>query len=301
MSRFVLHMFLLFSTLMVALLGILVSLAIPLSQLRFVNPQWTMMMALNGDFSPEQIWVPLSKISKHLQQTVIAAEDGRFYEHEGVDWDEMRKSLEKDLKKRKFLRGSSTITMQLMKNLYLPKRKFLLRKALEVGLALGVEKILSKERLLEIYLNVIEWGPGVYGVESASQHYFKKSAAHLSHEEALFLAAIIPNPSKWGSRPPSRYVKKRESLIAARLGLITSRKKLAIAREGIATKPRVPFPPAVDSPEPVSPSPVPSAGPVDVDTDEESDSLPPEPSEATTDTPTDSQPPETDPGIPKSL
>lgn len=285
-------MTLLLATLCVTLVSICAGFVIPLSQLRFINPNRTMMMISNGDFFPEKKWVSLSHISKSLQQTVIAAEDGRFYEHEGVDWEEMRKSFEKDMKKKKFLRGSSTITMQLMKNLYLPKRKLLLRKALEVGLALSVEKIVSKERLLEVYLNVIEWGPGIYGAEAAAQHYFKKSADRISHDEALFLAAIIPNPDKWGVWPPSRYVKKRETLIGMRLGLVASKK----AQNVVKTKEVHPQP-LPDSPVSVSPAPIPSAGPVDADTDEESDSLPPEQSEATTGTATDSQPPVTNPEI----
>lgn len=244
----------------------LVGVTLPLINLRYVNPGVTFMMMTHGDIKSRP-WIALSKISKNLQQAVIAAEDGRFYQHQGVDWEEMKKSFEKDWAKKKYLRGSSTISMQLIKNLYLPRQKILSRKVVEVALALWMEQWVSKDRILEIYLNSIEWGEGIYGVEMASQNYFKKSASQLSQQEALFLASIIPNPKRWAKAP--KIVKKRERIISRRLNLKYVKPLPAIA-------------------EPVSPDPVPESPPADADTDEELDSLPPEPSEATPDTPTNS-------------
>ena len=249
----------------------ILGMTIPLINLRYVNPGVTFMMASHADLKP-RTWVPLSKISHQLQSAVIAAEDGRFYQHQGVDWEEMQKSFEKDWKKKKYLRGSSTISMQLIKNLYLPRQKMLMRKVVEVVLTLWMEQWVPKDRILEIYLNSIEWGDGVYGVEMASQHYFKKNASQLSNQEALFLASIIPNPKRWSQA--SKVVKRREKIISRRLGQKDS-------HEVVKAKP-------TEIPEPVSPSPPPESPPADVGTDEESDSLPPEPSEATPDTPTSS-------------
>ncbi len=167
----------------------------------------------------KQVWVPLSRISGTLRKAVVAAEDGTFYAHEGIDFYELRESFKKNLRKGRLARGFSTITMQLARNLYLSPQKTITRKLLEILIALKMEKELSKDRILEIYLNVIEWGKGVYGAEAAARHYFKKSAASLSAEEAVFLAAIIPNPRKWGRQPPGSYVQKRMGVLLSRLGL----------------------------------------------------------------------------------
>lgn len=168
-----------------------------IAALRWVRPAGTPLMLLRaGPIRYE--WVPLSRVSKVLPAAVIAAEDADFYRHHGIDFREARVSWEKNRRKRRYARGFSTITMQLAKNLYLVPHKFLVRKGLEIGIAMEMELLLPKERILEIYLNVVEWGRGIYGVEAASRHYFKKSAASLTPEEAAFLAAILPNPRRWG-------------------------------------------------------------------------------------------------------
>jgi monofunctional glycosyltransferase len=139
-------------------------------------------------------FVPLERISPNLQHAVVAAEDGRFRQHRGFDWIEMQKVLEQDLKRRKLGRGGSTITQQLVKNLFLSTERSLIRKAAEFALVPAVERLLTKDRILELYLNVIEWGPGIYGVQAASEVYYHEPAAEMSREEAARLAAIIPAP-----------------------------------------------------------------------------------------------------------
>lgn len=167
----------------------------------------------------QQAWVPLPRISAALQSSVVSAEDSNFYEHRGVDFREVRESLKKNHRRGKFARGFSTITMQLAKNLYLTPHKALARKALEIAIAFEMEAFLPKERILELYLNLVEWGPGVYGAEAASRRYFRKTADALSSGEAAFLAAILPNPRKWGRWPPGPYVRRRMDVLLARAGL----------------------------------------------------------------------------------
>lgn len=171
------------------------------SELAHVNPPITAFMtehllSSSGPFSHE--WVPLDKISPYLPRAVIASEDDTFYEHEGYDWQAIVKAAKYDWKKRKLARGASTLTQQLARNLYLSKSKNPFRKIKELLIALKLERDLTKERILEIYLNVVEWGPGVYGAEAASQYYFHHPASRLSPAEAAFLASILPNPTKLG-------------------------------------------------------------------------------------------------------
>jgi monofunctional glycosyltransferase len=140
--------------------------------------------------------VPLQSISPNLQHAVVAAEDGRFRVHHGFDWIEMQKVLEQDIQRHKLGRGGSTITQQLVKNLFLTTERSLVRKGVEFTLVPMVEALLSKDRILELYLNVIEWGPGIYGAEAASEHYYRAPASALDREQAARLAAIIPAPLK---------------------------------------------------------------------------------------------------------
>lgn len=142
-------------------------------------------------------WVPLSRISPHLRQAVVAAEDAAFFSHEGFDWEGIKDAALYNLEKGEFKRGGSTITQQLAKNLYLSSERSIFRKAHEALITRSLEHHLSKERILEIYLNVAEWGNGVYGAEAASRHHFKKSAHDLTPEEAAWLAAILPSPRRY--------------------------------------------------------------------------------------------------------
>jgi monofunctional biosynthetic peptidoglycan transglycosylase len=140
--------------------------------------------------------VPLDRIDPDLQHAVIAAEDGRFYLHRGIDWVEVQKIVDEDLEEGKLGRGGSTITQQLLKNLFATTHRSLIRKVLEFTLAPVAEQILGKQRILALYLNVIEWGPGVYGAEAAAQFHYKTTAAKLSREQAARLAAVIPSPRR---------------------------------------------------------------------------------------------------------
>lgn len=145
-------------------------------------------------------FVPLSRISRHLQHAVITAEDARFFEHHGFDWKEIREAVEVDPEDGR-VRGASTITQQLVKNLFLTTRRSVIRKGMEVTLTPLAEAILSKRRILELYLNVIEWGPGVYGAEAAARHHYSAPAERLTREQAARLAAILPSPRR---RRPAR-------------------------------------------------------------------------------------------------
>ncbi len=143
-----------------------------------------------------QSWVPLSRVSRHLIHAVIASEDQNFFGHEGVDWKAIEESIERDVERRRFARGGSTITQQLAKNLYFGTRKSLLRKARELVVTRWLEADLKKARILALYLNLIEWGDGVYGCEAAARSWYGKPAADLSADEAAGLAAMIPNPRR---------------------------------------------------------------------------------------------------------
>ena len=142
----------------------------------------------------QQSWLPIRRMSKHLIHAVIASEDQKFFGHEGVDWDAMQKALETDRKAGRFARGGSTITQQLAKNLYFTTGRSVVRKMREIVVARWLEESLDKKRILEIYLNVIEWGDGVYGAQAAAQRYYGKPASALDEVEAAGLAAMIPNP-----------------------------------------------------------------------------------------------------------
>lgn len=150
-------------------------------------------------------FVPLSSISPNLRHAVVAAEDGRFRLHHGFDWIEMQKVLEDDLKRHKLGRGGSTITQQLVKNLFLTTERSFVRKGAEFALVPMLEALLTKDRILELYLNVIEWGRGIYGAEAASEYYYHLHASELNREQAARLAAIIPAPLKRKPKQMNEY------------------------------------------------------------------------------------------------
>jgi monofunctional biosynthetic peptidoglycan transglycosylase len=160
-----------------------------------------------------QRWVTLSQISPYVVKAVIIAEDDKFWKHEGFDFEAMQKALEKDIQKGKFKVGGSTISQQLAKNLYLSPSKNPIRKIKEAILTWRIEEHLSKKRIIEIYLNVAEWGDGVFGIEMAARTHFGKSAAALSAHEAAKLAAVLPNPRKFSPTGTSRYVTSRAERI----------------------------------------------------------------------------------------
>jgi monofunctional biosynthetic peptidoglycan transglycosylase len=146
-------------------------------------------------------FVPLDRISKDLQHAVVASEDERFYQHHGIDWTELHKVVDRDLDRGKMGRGASTITQQLVKNLFLSTSRSVVRKGVEFTITPAADLILGKRRVLELYLNVIEWGPGIYGAEAAASYYYNIPAARLGREESARLAAVIPSPLK---RKPAR-------------------------------------------------------------------------------------------------
>jgi monofunctional glycosyltransferase len=152
------------------------------------------------------IWVPLSRVSPYVMKAVIIAEDDKFWSHEGFDFEAMQKALEKDIAKKKFKAGGSTISQQLAKNMFLSPSKNPVRKLKEAILTWRMESQLSKRRIMELYLNVAEWGDGVYGIEAAARKHYGKSAAELTAREAAVLAAVIPNPRRYRTDGTSRYV-----------------------------------------------------------------------------------------------
>ncbi len=170
--------------------------------------QWTAQGKIR---SVRFIWRKLSRITPYLQQAVVIAEDDKFWQHDGFDWEAMREAMEKNWKKKTLRYGGSTISQQLVKNLFLSPARSPIRKLREAVLTWRLEKILSKKRILELYLNVVEWGDGIFGAEAAAGHYFGKTAAALSPSEAARLAAILPMPRRYSraSFLRSRYLDRR--------------------------------------------------------------------------------------------
>jgi len=182
---------------------------VQLAALRWLDPPLTSVQAERRvgawihrrPYRFERAYVPLARISPDLQHAVIAAEDGRFYEHHGIDWKEVQKVVDQDLDEGRLGRGGSTITQQLVKNLFLTTNRSVFRKAVEFTLAPAAEIVLSKRRILELYLNEVEWGPGVFGAEAAARKWYGVSASRLSREQAARLAAVLPGPLR---RNPAR-------------------------------------------------------------------------------------------------
>ncbi|MBI2769864.1 MAG: monofunctional biosynthetic peptidoglycan transglycosylase [Burkholderiales bacterium] len=188
-----------------------------------------------GQLRWRQRWVPYEAISDNLKRAVIASEDGSFTNHDGVDWESLEKAWQKNAKAEEQaakraqssparpsarppkIVGGSTITQQLAKNLLLSGERTLLRKAQEIMLTFALERMLSKERILEIYLNSVEWGEGVFGAEAAAQHYYRKSAAQLGAYEAARLAVMLPRPKYFEKLPNSGYLSSRAGTIIARM------------------------------------------------------------------------------------
>jgi len=192
-----------------------------LSKLKKENPKKTALMEYReraskekgGKYKIYQSWVSFSKISPYLIKAVLIAEDDKFWKHEGFDYEAIQKALERDLKAKKFKFGGSTISQQLARNLYLSPEKSLLRKISEAIITWRMEQVLSKKRILELYLNVVEWGDGIFGVEAASRHYYGKPSSELNPEEAARLASVLPNPRKYNPIGDQRYVTDRSNLI----------------------------------------------------------------------------------------
>ena len=162
-------------------------------------------------------WVPADAISENLKKAVVTAEDDTFYRHDGVDEDALRAALRRDMKEGKLSVGGSTITMQLARNLYLSPSKNPLRKLKEILIARELDRELGKRRVLELYLNVVEWGKGIFGCEAAAQAYFSKSCAALTPDEAVAMAVVLPNPRRWDPSKNGRYVQRNSARIVKRM------------------------------------------------------------------------------------
>ncbi|WP_034060505.1 monofunctional biosynthetic peptidoglycan transglycosylase [Lacinutrix jangbogonensis] len=162
-------------------------------------------------------WVPIENISKNIQLAVICSEDQKFLQHNGFDIDAIERAYNNNKKKGKRIKGGSTISQQTAKNVFLWPARSWLRKGLETYFSFLIEKIWSKERILEVYLNSIEMGNGVYGIEAASQYWFKKSAIKLSAYEAAAIASILPSPRKYRANPASVYIEKRKEWIVKQM------------------------------------------------------------------------------------
>jgi monofunctional biosynthetic peptidoglycan transglycosylase len=183
----------------------------------FMEDRLEILQDKNPEAKLRHRWVPYKKISSNLKRAVIAAEDSKFTDHEGFDWEGIQKAYEKNLKKGKIVAGGSTISQQLAKNLFLSTKRTPWRKLEEAVITLMLEQMMSKRRIFEIYLNVIEWGNGVFGAEAAARHYYKTSAAGLSAGQAARLAAMIPNPRYYDSHRGARGLARRTGIILARM------------------------------------------------------------------------------------
>jgi monofunctional glycosyltransferase len=211
-----------FVLLLIVLLSLLYFLSLPdLSKLKRGNPPKTALMEYREKESKEkgkkfrmnQTWVPLSNISPYLVKAVLIAEDDKFWSHEGFDYEAIQKAIEKDIKTKRFKFGGSTISQQLARNLYLSPAKNPLRKMREAIITWRMEKVLPKRRILELYLNLVEWGNGIFGVEAASRHYYGKPSSELTPQEAARLATVLPNPRKYNPAGDQRYVVNRSNII----------------------------------------------------------------------------------------
>ena len=185
--------------------------------LRTKNPETTAFIELYEKNHPKvkikQIFVPYTKISPYLKEAVLASEDDEFFDHPGFNWEAIKKAAVYDWKKKRFARGASTITMQLARNLYLSPSKNPIRKLRELLITMKLERELSKQRILELYLNVVEWGPGIYGCEAAARHYYGKSCASLTMPESAYLASILPSPRRLGRHSPDDLTPRAERIL----------------------------------------------------------------------------------------
>lgn len=191
----------------------------------WVNPGTTRFMEIRlgelrqklPDAQLRQQWVPYERISPYLKRAIIAAEDAKFVDHEGFDWEGMQKAMEKNQKKGRFVAGGSTISQQLAKNLFLTPTKSYFRKAEEAIITLMLETLWSKRRIFEVYLNVIEWGNGVFGAEAAARYYYGLSAGQLGSEQAARLAGMVPNPRYYDRHRGAPGLARKTAIILARM------------------------------------------------------------------------------------
>ncbi len=188
---------------------------------RVVPPPFTPLMAIRlieGE-GMERAWTPLDSVSPYVVPAVLASEDSRFCQHSGVDWHEFRQAVSDWLDQGR-LRGASTVSMQTAKNVFLWPGRSLLRKGLEAYMTGMIEWLWPKRRIVEVYLNVAEWAPGIYGIEAAARHHFGKPAYALSERESALLAAVLPNPRRWSAARPTGYIRGRAATIQVRARIV---------------------------------------------------------------------------------
>ena len=183
----------------------------------FMREQLSALQVKNRGATLQHKWVPYERISNNLKRAIIASEDSNFSEHEGVDWAALQKAYEKNNRKHKVVSGGSTITQQLAKNLFLSGSRNYLRKGQELIIAYMLEMLMDKERIFEIYLNVVEFGTGIFGAEAAARHYYNISAAGLGASQAARLAVMLPNPRFFDSHRDSGYLARRSGVILQRM------------------------------------------------------------------------------------
>lgn len=189
----------------------------PVGQTSFMATRMAELHARNPKAKLAYQWVPYERMSTHLKRAMVAAEDAKFVDHEGFDWEGIQRALEKNERRGKIVAGGSTITQQLAKNLFLTPQRSWLRKGQEAVITLMLEALLPKRRILEIYLNVIELGSGVFGAEAASRRHFGIPAAQLSAEQAARLAAMAPNPRFYERNPGAPGLARKIGIIVARM------------------------------------------------------------------------------------
>ena len=183
----------------------------------FMEASLERLRAKNPKAKLRHAWVPYERISIHLKRAVVAAEDARFTDHEGFDWEAIEKAIEKNRARGRIVGGASTISQQLAKNLFLSPRRTPWRKGQEAIITVMIEQVMDKRRILEVYLNVIEWGDGVFGAEAAARHYYGTAAASLGPEAAARLAAMVPNPRFYDRNRETRWLNRKTQLILERM------------------------------------------------------------------------------------
>ncbi len=184
---------------------------------RFMEIRLAELKVKNPEAQIKKQWVPYERISPHLKRAIIASEDSKFVDHEGFDWDGIQKAMEKNQKRGRTVAGGSTISQQLAKNLFLTPTKSYFRKAEEAIITLMLEALWSKRRIFEVYLNVIEWGNGVFGAEAAARHYFGIGAGQLSSEQAAKLAGMVPNPRYYDRNRNAPGLARKTAIILSRM------------------------------------------------------------------------------------
>jgi len=184
---------------------------------RFMELRLAELRATQPNATLKKQWLPYDRISVHLKRALIASEDAKFVHHEGFDWEGIQKAIEKNQKRGRFVAGGSTISQQLAKNLFLTPSKSMFRKAEEAIITLMLETLWSKQRIFEVYLNVIEWENGVFGAEAAARHYYNASAAQLGPEQAAKLAGMVPNPRFYDRNRNAPGLARKTAIILGRM------------------------------------------------------------------------------------